>query len=52
MWREGYNDLHGTGHGVGSYLSVHEGPHQIRMEWKPTPLRAGMTVTDEPGLYL
>lgn len=52
MWREGYNYLHGTGHGVGSYLSVHEGPHQIRMEWKPTPLRAGMTVTDEPGLYL
>ena len=52
MWREGYNYLHGTGHGVGSYLSVHEGPHQIRMEWKLTPLRAGMTVTDEPGLYL
>ena len=52
MWREGYNFLHGTGHGVGSYLNVHEGPHQIRMEWKPTPLRAGMTVTDEPGLYL
>ena len=52
MWREGYNYLHGTGHGVGAYLSVHEGPHQIRMEWKPTPLRAGMIVTDEPGLYL
>ena len=52
MWREGYNYLHGTGHGVGACLSVHEGPHQIRMEWKPTPLRAGMTVTDEPGLYL
>lgn len=52
MWREGYNYLHGTGHGVGAYLSVHEGPHQIRMEWKPTSLRAGMTVTDEPGLYL
>ncbi len=52
MWREGYNFLHGTGHGVGSYLNVHEGPHQIRMEWKPTSLRSGMTVTDEPGLYL
>lgn len=52
MWREGYNFLHGTGHGVGSYLNVHEGPHQIRMEWKPAPLRAGMTITDEPGLYL
>ena len=52
MWREGLNYLHGTGHGVGSYLSVHEGPHQIRMEWKPQPLVAGMTVTDEPGIYL
>lgn len=44
--------MHGTGHGVGSYLNVHEGPHQIRMEWRPAPLHAGMTVTDEPGLYL
>lgn len=52
MWREGMNFMHGTGHGVGSYLNVHEGPHQIRMEYKPAPLRAGMTVTDEPGLYL
>ena len=52
MWREGLNYLHGTGHGVGSYLNVHEGPHQIRMEWKPAPLVAGMTVTDEPGIYL
>ena len=52
LWQAGLNYLHGTGHGVGSYLSVHEGPHQIRMEWKPTPLRAGMTVTDEPGVYL
>ena len=52
MWREGMNFMHGTGHGVGSYLNVHEGPHQIRQEWKPAPLRSGMTVTDEPGLYL
>jgi Xaa-Pro aminopeptidase len=52
MWREGMNFLHGPGHGVGSYLSVHEGPHQIRMEYMSTPLHAGMTVTDEPGLYL
>lgn len=52
MWREGMNFMHGTGHGVGSYLNVHEGPHQIRMEYKPAPLLAGMTVTDEPGLYL
>ena len=52
MWRAGMNYLHGTGHGVGSYLNVHEGPHQIRMEWKPAPLVAGMTVTDEPGVYL
>lgn len=52
LWREGLNFLHGTGHGVGSYLNVHEGPHQIRMEYYPTPLRSGMTVTDEPGIYL
>jgi Xaa-Pro aminopeptidase len=52
MWREGLNYLHGTGHGVGSYLSVHEGPHQFRMEWKPQPLQAGMTITVEPGIYL
>lgn len=52
MWREGLNYLHGTGHGVGSYLSVHEGPHQFRMEWKPQPLLASMTITDEPGIYL
>jgi Xaa-Pro aminopeptidase len=52
MWRDGMNFLHGTGHGVGAYLNVHEGPHQIRMEWMPAPLVAGMTVTDEPGLYL
>lgn len=52
MWREGYNYGHGTGHGVGSYLCVHEGPHQIRMEWRGAPLKAGMTVTDEPGIYL
>lgn len=52
LWQAGLNYLHGTGHGVGAYLNVHEGPHQIRMEWKPTPLRKGMTVTDEPGIYL
>ena len=52
MWREGLNYLHGTGHGVGSYLNVHEGPHQFRMEWMPAPFVEGMTVTDEPGIYL
>ena len=52
LWKAGYNYLHGTGHGVGSYLSVHEGPHQIRMEWRPARLHARMTVTDEPGVYL
>lgn len=52
MWRYGFNYMHGTGHGVGSYLNVHEGPHQIRMEYKPAPLVEGMTVTDEPGIYL
>ena len=52
MWRDGMNFMHGTGHGVGSYLSVHEGPHQIRQEFRPAPMLEGMTVTDEPGLYL
>ena len=52
MWQEGLNYLHGTGHGVGSYLNVHEGPHQFRMEWMPAPFVEGMTVTDEPGIYL
>ena len=51
MWREGTNFLHGTGHGVGSYLNVHEGPHQIRMNHMPALLRPGMTVTNEPGIY-
>jgi len=52
LWQEGMNYLHGTGHGVGAYLNVHEGPHQVRMQWRPAPFHAGMTVTDEPGLYV
>jgi len=52
VWRAGMNYLHGTGHGVGAHLAVHEGPHSIRMNWMPAPLHAGMTVTDEPGLYV
>jgi peptidase, M24 family protein len=52
LWQEGMNYLHGTGHGVGAYLNVHEGPHQVRMQWRPAPFHAGMTVTDEPGLYI
>ncbi len=52
LWREGMNYLHGTGHGVGAFLNVHEGPHQIRMEWIGAPLIPGMTVTDEPGIYI
>lgn len=51
MWNEGINYLHGTGHGVGSFLNVHEGPHQIRMNHVPTPLQPGMTITNEPGIY-
>ena len=51
LWQHGYNFLHGTGHGVGSFLNVHEGPHQIRMEYVAQPLCEGMTVTDEPGIY-
>ncbi len=51
MWQQGINYGHGTGHGVGSYLNVHEGPHQIRMNYMPAPLVAGMTITNEPGIY-
>ena len=52
VWQGGYNYLHGTGHGVGWRLCVHEGPHAIRMDWRPAPLHAGMVVTDEPGIYI
>ena len=52
LWKAGLNYMHGTGHGVGAYLNVHEGPHQIRMEYRPAPMLAGMTVTDEPGIYV
>ena len=51
MWQDSINYLHGTGHGVGSYLNVHEGPHQFRMNYMPAPLLPGMTVTVEPGIY-
>ena len=54
MWRYGMNYLHGTGHGVGSFLACHEctDQHQFRMQWKPTPLLPGMVITDEPGIYI
>ena len=52
VWKGGYNYMHGTGHGVGWRLCVHEGPHRIHQQWYPAPLLAGMTVTDEPGIYL
>ena len=55
MWQEGYDFGHGTGHGVGSRGCVHEGPHQIRKNYRPctvVPFRAGMTITNEPGIYV
>ncbi len=55
MWQEGYDFGHGTGHGVGHCLCVHEGPQQIRKNLRTcttVPFRAGMTVTDEPGIYV
>lgn len=52
VWRAGMNYLHGTGHGVGACLSVHEGPQSIRLDWRETPLMPGMVVTNEPGVYL
>lgn len=51
MWKAGINYLHGTGHGVGCFLNVHEGPHQFRMNHMPALLLPGMTVTNEPGIY-
>lgn len=54
MWQYGINYLHGTGHGVGQFMSVHESidRHQFRMQWRPTPLLPGMTITVEPGIYM
>lgn len=56
IWAAGYDFGHGTGHGVGSYLCVHEGPHQIRkngtLGTTEFPFEAGMTITNEPGIYI
>ncbi|MDD2705683.1 MAG: aminopeptidase P family protein [Acidocella sp.] len=52
LWRAGLDYDHGTGHGVGSYLSVHEGPASISRAAKPVPLAAGMILSNEPGFYL
>ncbi|KAG1887630.1 peptidase M24, structural domain-containing protein [Suillus subluteus] len=53
LWQEGWDYRHGTGHGVGHFLNVHEGPHGIgtRIVYNSTPLKAGMTVSNEPGYY-
>lgn len=51
LWDNGLNYLHGTGHGVGHFLNVHEGPQNIRLEENPTTLRPGMVTSNEPGLY-
>ena len=52
MWREGLDYAHGTGHGVGSYLHVHEGPHRIAPQASAVPLQVGMVTSIEPGVYL
>lgn len=51
LWDKGLNYLHGTGHGVGHFLNVHEGPQSIRMNENPTSLEIGMVTSNEPGLY-
>lgn len=51
LWKEGLSYLHGTGHGVGHFLNVHEGPQSIRLNHVPVALRPGMLTSDEPGLY-
>ena len=52
LWQAGLDYDHGTGHGVGSYLSVHEGPCSLSRAGKMVPLQAGMILSDEPGYYL
>ena len=51
LWKAHRNFGHGTGHGVGFLLGVHEGPQDIRQNLNPAPLEAGMVVSDEPGIY-
>lgn len=51
LWADGLSYLHGTGHGVGHFLNVHEGPQSIRLNNTPVPLKAGMVTSNEPGLY-
>ena len=51
LWMAGLDYDHGTGHGVGSYLSVHEGPASLSRSAKPVPLAAGMILSNEPGFY-
>lgn len=51
LWKEGLSYLHGTGHGIGHFLNVHEGPQSIRLNENPTPLTVGMVTSNEPGLY-
>jgi Xaa-Pro aminopeptidase len=52
LWLAGLDYDHGTGHGVGSYLSVHEGPVSISRLGRPVPIAAGMILSNEPGFYL
>ena len=51
LWDSGINYLHGTGHGIGHCLNVHEGPQSIRMEENPVTLKPGMVISDEPAMY-
>ena len=51
LWDNGINYMHGTGHGIGHFLNVHEGPQSIRMEENPVALQPGMVISNEPGVY-
>jgi len=51
LWKRGLTYLHGTGHGVGHFLNVHEGPQSVRLNHVPVALRPGMITSDEPGIY-
>lgn len=52
LWMEGKDFNHGTGHGVGSFMNVHEGPQSFRKDLNPTELQPGMVISDEPGIYI
>jgi Xaa-Pro aminopeptidase len=52
LWKQGKDYAHGTGHGIGSFLSVHEGPQNISLTGTMSTIKKGMVISDEPGYYV